>query len=250
MKVRILGCGTSLGRAAGRQRLGRVRSATSRATAAAASRSWSPTARPGSWSTPGPTCASNCSTPTSSDVDGGDLDPRPCRSLPRHRRSPAALPCPRAAGGRLCPPGDAGELLKRRFAYAFDGQGRLSGGRRRPSASRSYRIWAASRSGPSTSPTATSPAPACASTRAAFRSAIPPISTMMTDEMAMLFAGLDLWIVDALRRRPHPTHPHLAHTLDWIARLRPKRAMLTHMDNSMDYRTLCAELPAGGRAGL
>lgn len=67
----------------------------------------------------------------------------------------------------------------------------------------------------------------------------------LTDDMRMLFEGLDLWVVDALRRRPHPTHPHLAGTLEWIRALAPKRAILTHMDNSMDYRTLCAELPAG-----
>jgi phosphoribosyl 1,2-cyclic phosphate phosphodiesterase len=72
----------------------------------------------------------------------------------------------------------------------------------------------------------------------------------LTDDMAMLFEGLDLWVVDALRRKPHPTHPHLAQTLEWIRRLAPKRAILTHMDNSMDYRTLCAELPAGVEPGF
>jgi len=71
----------------------------------------------------------------------------------------------------------------------------------------------------------------------------------LTDDMAMLFEGLDLWVVDALRRKPHPTHPHLAQTLEWIGRLAPKRAILTHMDNSMDYRTLCAELPEGVEPG-
>jgi phosphoribosyl 1,2-cyclic phosphate phosphodiesterase len=71
----------------------------------------------------------------------------------------------------------------------------------------------------------------------------------LTEDMAMLFEGLDLWVVDALRRKPHPTHPHLAQTLEWIRRLAPKRAILTHMDNSMDYRTLCAELPAGVEPG-
>ena len=65
----------------------------------------------------------------------------------------------------------------------------------------------------------------------------------------MLFEGLDIWVVDALRRRPHPTHPHLADTLEWIRALRPKHAILTHMDSSMDYRTLCAELPAGVEPG-
>ncbi|PTQ10234.1 MBL fold metallo-hydrolase [Sphingomonas oleivorans] len=67
----------------------------------------------------------------------------------------------------------------------------------------------------------------------------------MTDEMAALFEGVDLWIVDALRRRPHPTHAHLADTLGWIAALKPRRALLTHMDQSMDYASLCRELPAG-----
>jgi len=56
--------------------------------------------------------------------------------------------------------------------------------------------------------------------------------------------GLDCWIVDALRRKPHPTHAHLALTLDWIARARPARAILTNMHVDLDYATLRAELPA------
>ncbi len=67
----------------------------------------------------------------------------------------------------------------------------------------------------------------------------------LTPEMAAMFQEVDLWIVDALRRRPHPTHPHLDLALTWIGEVRPKRAILTHMDNSMDYATLCAELPDG-----
>jgi phosphoribosyl 1,2-cyclic phosphate phosphodiesterase len=60
---------------------------------------------------------------------------------------------------------------------------------------------------------------------------------------------LELWVVDALRRRPHPTHPHLKLTLEWIARFRPRRAIITHMDNTMDYDTLRAELPQGVEPG-
>lgn len=60
-----------------------------------------------------------------------------------------------------------------------------------------------------------------------------------------LLQDLDLWIVDALRPQPHPTHSHLAQTLEWIERLRPKRALLTHMTCDMDYQSLCSELPAG-----
>jgi len=67
----------------------------------------------------------------------------------------------------------------------------------------------------------------------------------MTPQMEMAYKGVDLWIVDTLRRRPHPTHPHLAQSLEWIGELAPGRALLTHLDNSMDYDTLCAELPPG-----
>ena len=71
----------------------------------------------------------------------------------------------------------------------------------------------------------------------------------LTPAMLALFHGTDLWVVDALRRRPHPTHPHLAQALEWVGAVRPGRAILTHMDNSMDYRALCAELPAGVEPG-
>ena len=65
----------------------------------------------------------------------------------------------------------------------------------------------------------------------------------LTPEMAMTFQGADLWILDTLRRWPHPTHPHLPQSLEWIAEVRPARALLTHMDNTMDYETLLGELP-------
>lgn len=57
--------------------------------------------------------------------------------------------------------------------------------------------------------------------------------------------GLDVWIVDALRRTPHPSHFALADTLQWIERVRPKRAYLTNMHVDMDYETLVSDLPAG-----
>lgn len=61
-------------------------------------------------------------------------------------------------------------------------------------------------------------------------------------------AGVDTWIVDALRITPHPTHAHLERTLDWIARLKPRRAILTNMHIDLDYRTLSESLPAGVEA--
>lgn len=56
-------------------------------------------------------------------------------------------------------------------------------------------------------------------------------------------AGLECWIVDALRRTPHPTHAHLALTLDWIARAAPRRAVLTNMHVDLDHDTVEAETP-------
>jgi phosphoribosyl 1,2-cyclic phosphate phosphodiesterase len=67
----------------------------------------------------------------------------------------------------------------------------------------------------------------------------------LTCGMTELFAGVDLWVVDALRRHPHPSHASLSEALGWIETVRPKRALLTHMDQSMDYRQLAAELPLG-----
>ncbi len=55
--------------------------------------------------------------------------------------------------------------------------------------------------------------------------------------------GLDCWIVDALRRKPHPTHAHLDLTLSWIARAKPSRAVITNMHIDLDYEVLKAELP-------
>jgi phosphoribosyl 1,2-cyclic phosphate phosphodiesterase len=72
---------------------------------------------------------------------------------------------------------------------------------------------------------------------------------IVTDAMLDLFAAVDIWVVDALRERPHPTHPHLALTLEAIAHCNPGRAILTHMDQSMDYAALAARLPAGVEPG-
>ena len=69
--------------------------------------------------------------------------------------------------------------------------------------------------------------------------------TALDDAAFAALAGIQLWIVDCLRREPHPTHSDLGKTLAWIARVKPRRAVLTHMDQSLDYRELAAELPPG-----
>jgi phosphoribosyl 1,2-cyclic phosphate phosphodiesterase len=73
--------------------------------------------------------------------------------------------------------------------------------------------------------------------------------TQLDDAAFAMIEGIELWIVDCLRREPHPTHSHLERTLSWIARVRPRCAVLTHMDQSMDYRELSAELPSGVEPG-
>jgi len=67
-------------------------------------------------------------------------------------------------------------------------------------------------------------------------------------ESFVALQGVEIWIADALRRAEHPSHAHLERTLDWIATLGPKRAVLTNMHLDLDYRELCAELPAGVEA--
>ena len=57
--------------------------------------------------------------------------------------------------------------------------------------------------------------------------------------------GLDVWIVDALRHQPHPSHFSLKEALGWIERLKPKRAILTHLLGDLDYDTLRRDLPPG-----
>ena len=73
--------------------------------------------------------------------------------------------------------------------------------------------------------------------------------TELDDDAFAALAGIELWVVDCMRRAPHPTHSDLGKTLGWIERVRPRRSILTHMDESLDYRRLQAELPAGVEPG-
>ncbi|TBW37007.1 MBL fold metallo-hydrolase [Siculibacillus lacustris] len=65
------------------------------------------------------------------------------------------------------------------------------------------------------------------------------------DESLPFLEDLDVWIVDSLRRRPHPSHFSVDEALAWIARMRPGRAWLTHLHNDLDWATMIATLPAG-----
>jgi phosphoribosyl 1,2-cyclic phosphate phosphodiesterase len=62
-----------------------------------------------------------------------------------------------------------------------------------------------------------------------------------------MLEDLDCWVLDALRRTPHPSHAHLEKSLGWIARAAPRRAVLTNMHIDMDYRTVMRRPPTMSR---
>ncbi len=70
-----------------------------------------------------------------------------------------------------------------------------------------------------------------------------PDVAKMNDDAWQAVAGLECWILDALRRAPHPTHAHLDMALEWIERAQPKRAVLTNMHIDLDYQTVADETP-------
>jgi len=68
------------------------------------------------------------------------------------------------------------------------------------------------------------------------------VSGLHASSVAAL-ADLDVWIVDALRYRPHPSHFSLDDALSWIERIKPRRAILTNLHSDLDYETLRGKLP-------
>ena len=71
---------------------------------------------------------------------------------------------------------------------------------------------------------------------------LPDVVAIPDDAWEML-QDLDCWVVDALRRTPHPTHAHLDLTLEWIAQAKPRQAVLTNMHIDLDYQTVRDETP-------
>ena len=72
----------------------------------------------------------------------------------------------------------------------------------------------------------------------------------INSDMVALFADCDLLVVDCLRREPHPTHAHLAMALELIEKTGAGRAVLTHLDKSMDYAALSREIPSHVMVGF
>ncbi|MBY6152203.1 MBL fold metallo-hydrolase [Vannielia litorea] len=72
---------------------------------------------------------------------------------------------------------------------------------------------------------------------------LPDVSDI-PDAAWLALQDLDIWVLDALRRAPHPSHVHLARALEWIERAAPRQAVLTNMHIDMDYAAVEAETPA------
>ena len=67
----------------------------------------------------------------------------------------------------------------------------------------------------------------------------------LPEESYEVLKGVDTWIVDSLKYELHRTHANVDRALEMIERVKPRRAVLTHMTSQLDYRTLASELPAG-----
>ncbi len=70
------------------------------------------------------------------------------------------------------------------------------------------------------------------------------VAELPAEALARL-GGLDLFIADCLRFEPHPTHAHFDKALEWVQRLKPKHAVLTHMNHTVDYDVITAKCPPG-----
>jgi phosphoribosyl 1,2-cyclic phosphate phosphodiesterase len=65
----------------------------------------------------------------------------------------------------------------------------------------------------------------------------------MPDESAAALAGIEIWILDALRYRPHPSHLSVGQALAWVERIKPRKAILTNLHCDIDYNDIRTKLP-------
>jgi phosphoribosyl 1,2-cyclic phosphate phosphodiesterase len=73
---------------------------------------------------------------------------------------------------------------------------------------------------------------------------------LLNDAAFAALEGIEVWIVDCLRDNPHPTHAYFVRTRDPINRVKPKRAILTHMDFEFEYAETLARCPNGVEPGF
>ncbi|MEM9602670.1 MAG: MBL fold metallo-hydrolase [Pseudomonadota bacterium] len=79
---------------------------------------------------------------------------------------------------------------------------------------------------------------------------VPDIKTVLRASSRAALSGLEVLVLDALRRAPHPSHLNVEEALALIDELRPRRTVLTNMHTDLDYATLSAELPDGIEVGF
>jgi len=70
----------------------------------------------------------------------------------------------------------------------------------------------------------------------------------LPEESFRALEGVEVWIVGAFPLKPHPTHAHVDLALEWIARVKPEKAVLTHLSPAIDYGALSERLPKGVEA--
>lgn len=66
----------------------------------------------------------------------------------------------------------------------------------------------------------------------------------LNEQAFEVLKGVEVWVVDCVSKNPHPTHSHLQQTMEWVERVKPKQAYLTHMGQGLDYETISGELPS------
>ncbi|MCR9255988.1 MAG: MBL fold metallo-hydrolase [Alphaproteobacteria bacterium] len=71
----------------------------------------------------------------------------------------------------------------------------------------------------------------------------------LSEEAFAVLAGIDCWVVDCLREAPHPTHAHFDRVMTWIDRVKPRRTVFTHMNQHVDYRRWAEKCPDGVEPG-
>lgn len=71
----------------------------------------------------------------------------------------------------------------------------------------------------------------------------------MPDSAFDAISGVNVWIADALRDKPHPTHSHFDQTLGWLKRAQVRHGVLTNMHIDLDYRATLARCPDSVRPG-
>ena len=72
----------------------------------------------------------------------------------------------------------------------------------------------------------------------------------LSDEVLDSISEVPLWIVEALRETPHQAHSHYDQTFAWIERVKPGRAVLTHLGLEADYEALAAICPPRTEPGV